>query len=220
LETVQGDERDIIIFSVGYGKDEGGKMSMNFGPLNRRGGERRLNVAITRARQAVKLVASFEPEDIDLSRTQSFGARLLKNYMKVARDGVSAVFEDETFDPNAEFDSPFEEAVYDELSRRGIILHKQVGVSQYRIDFGVVDPEQRGRYLLGIECDGATYHSSPTARDRDRLRQQLLENKFGWRIHRIWSRDWIDNPDGEIKRVLSAIELSKKLGPRKPVKKN
>jgi very-short-patch-repair endonuclease len=220
LETVQGDERDVIIFSIGYGKDEVGKLSMNFGPLNRQGGERRLNVAVTRARRAVKLVTSIEPEDIDLSRTQSLGARLLKSYMKVARDGVNAVFEDETFNPNAEFGSPFEEAVYDSLSRRGITLHKQVGVSQYRIDFGVVDPEQHGRYLLGIECDGATYHSSPTARDRDRLRQQLLEDKFGWRIHRIWSRDWIDNPHAEIEKVLVAIDESKKLGPRRSVKKN
>ena len=220
LETVQGDERDVIIFSVGYGKDETGKMSMNFGPLNRQGGERRLNVAVTRARRAVKLVASIEPEDIDLSRTQSFGARLLKSYMKVARDGVTAVFEDETFNPMAEFDSPFEEAVFDSLTRRGVILHKQVGVSQYRIDFGVVDPEQPGRYLLGIECDGRTYHSSPTARDRDRLRQQLLEEKFGWRIHRIWSRDWIDNPHSEIEKVLAAISENKEFGSRRAVKKN
>ncbi|VAW30383.1 DNA helicase related protein [hydrothermal vent metagenome] len=220
LETVQGDERDVIIFSIGYGKDEIGKMSMNFGPLNRQGGERRLNVAVTRARRAVKLVASIEPEDIDLSRTQSLGAKLLKSYMKVARDGMKEVYADETLNPNAEFDSPFEEAVYDSLSRRGIILKPQVGVSQYRIDFGVVDPDQRGRYLLGIECDGATYHSSPTARDRDRLRQQILENKFGWRIHRIWSRDWIDNPHAEIKKVIDAINVSKKSSPRKSVKKN
>jgi superfamily I DNA and/or RNA helicase/very-short-patch-repair endonuclease len=220
LETVQGDERDIIIFSIGYGKDEAGKMSMNFGPLNRQGGERRLNVAVTRARKAVKLVTSIKPEDIDLSRTESLGAKLLKSYMKVAKEGVIATFEEETFNPHAEFDSPFEEAVYDALSRRGIILHKQVGVSQYRIDLGVVDSEQPGRYLLGIECDGAAYHSSPTARDRDRLRQQLLEEKFGWRIHRIWSRDWINNPHTEIEKVLSAIEKSKASYPKQPVKKN
>ena len=220
LETVQGDERDVIIFSVGYGKDETGKMLMNFGPLNRQGGERRLNVAVTRARRAVKLVASIEPEDIDLSRTQSIGAKLLKSYMKAARDGVNAIFEEETFNPNAEFDSPFEEAVYDALTRRGVNLHKQVGVSQYRIDLGVVDPAQPGRYLLGIECDGATYHSTPTARDRDRLRQQLLEDKFRWRIHRIWSRDWIDNPKTEIEKVLAAIDDSKKNGPKIAVKKN
>jgi len=219
LETVQGDERDVIIFSIGYGKDELGRMTMNFGPLNRQGGERRLNVAVTRARRAVKLVASIEPEDIDLTRAKSRGARLLRNYMKTARDGASAIYEDERFSPNAEFDSPFEEAVYNALSKRGVRLHKQVGVSKYRIDFGVVDPEQPGRYLLGIECDGATYHSAPTARDRDRLRQQLLEDKFGWRIHRIWSRDWIENPDREIEKVLAAIEQSKRLGPRKPVKK-
>jgi very-short-patch-repair endonuclease len=220
LETVQGDERDVIFFSVGYGKDETGNMSMNFGPLNRQGGERRLNVAVTRARKSVKLVSSIQPEDIDLSRTQSDGARLLRSYLKTAKYGPSSVFEDETYDPNAEFGSAFEESVYEALTKKGIQLRKQVGVSNYRIDFGVVDSENPGRYLLGIECDGATYHSTPTARDRDRLRQELLEEKFGWRIHRIWSLDWVNNPIREIKKVLSAIEKSKEIGPRRPVKKN
>ncbi len=220
LETVQGDERDVILFSIGYGKDETGKFSMNFGPLNRQGGERRLNVAVTRARKAVKLFASFQPEDIDLSRTQSEGARLLRIYMKVARDGKDALYEDLTYDDTAEFDSPFEEAVYDALSNKGIKLDKQIGVSSYRIDFGVVDPKQPSRYLLGLECDGAAYHSSPTARDRDKLRQEILENKFGWRIHRIWSRDWIDNPQREIEKVLDAIKNSKDMIDSGPVKKN
>ena len=215
LENVQGDERDVIIFSVGYGKDETGNFSMNFGPLNRQGGERRLNVAVTRARIAVKLLASFEPEDIDLTRTGSRGAHLLHNYMKIARDGVSSIFDGEFYNPDAEFDSPFEEAVFDTLTKHGIRLVKQVGVSKYKIDFGVVDPDKPGQYLLGIECDGATYHSTPTARDRDRLRQQLLEEKYGWRIHRIWSQDWTSDPTNEINKVLIAIEESKRLGPRK-----
>jgi len=219
LENVQGDERDVIIFSVGYGKDELGKMSMNFGPINRQGGERRLNVAVTRARRAVKLVASIEPEDIDLSKTQSRGARLLRTYMEVARDGTTALYKHETVDTEAEFDSPFEESVYHALSDRGVQLHKQVGVSNYRIDLAAVDPDRPGRFLLGIECDGRTYHSAPTARDRDRLRQQLLEDKFGWRIHRIWSTDWINDRSSEIDKVLDAIDKSKKLGPREVKKK-
>ena len=206
LETVQGDERDIIIFSIGYGKDELGNLSMNFGPLNRQGGERRLNVAVTRARKAVKLVSSFEPEDIDLSRTQSNGVKLLKSYMKAARDGINSIYNDVGPSFTAEFASPFEESVYNSLTKRGLRLQKQVGVSNYRIDFGVIDPDKPGRYILGIECDGATYHSSPTARDRDRLRQQLLEEKFGWTIHRIWSRDWFDNPNQEIVKILNLIE--------------
>jgi hypothetical protein len=217
LENVQGDERDVIIFSIGYGKDETGNFIMNFGPLNRQGGERRLNVAITRARVAVKLVASFEPEDIDLSRTESRGAHLLRNYMKTARDGVSAIYEDSYYNPDADFDSPFEMAVYDELTKHDIQLVKQVGVSKYRIDFGVVDPEKPGRFLLGIECDGAMYHSTPTARERDRLRQQLLEEKYNWRIHRIWSRDWINNPQAEIQKVLHAIDESKRKGPKQTI---
>lgn len=208
LENVQGDERDVIILSVGYGKDEAGKMSLNFGPINRDGGARRLNVAVTRARFALRLVTSIQPEDIDIARVQSRGASLLRNYLEVARDGVTSVFKDEKIHQGAEFDSPFEESVYHELTRRGIQLIPQVGVSSYKIDLAVVDPEQPGRFLLGIECDGEMYHSAPTARDRDRLRQQVLEN-LGWRIHRIWSRDWIENRLSEIDKVLKVIELIK-----------
>lgn len=211
LENVQGDERDCIIISVGYGKDETGKMTMNFGPINRNGGARRLNVAVTRARYSLKLVTSIEPEDIDLSRVSTGGgAFLLRNYLEAARDGVKAVFKDDQINPDAEFDSPFEQSVYNELTRRGILLKPQVGASGYRIDLGVFDPEQPGRFILGIECDGAMYHSGKTARDRDRLRQEILEG-LGWRIYRIWSRDWICNRDHEIEKVLKEIEFSQKL---------
>jgi very-short-patch-repair endonuclease len=175
LENVQGDERDVIILSVGYAKDEAGKMTLNFGPINRDGGARRLNVAVTRARYSLKVVASIEPEDIDLGRVESQGAILLRNYLEVARDGAKAAFKDEKRYADAEFDSPFEASVYQALTQRGIQLVPQLGVSQYRIDFAVLDPKQTGRYLLGIECDGAMYHSAATARDRDRLRQQVLE---------------------------------------------
>jgi very-short-patch-repair endonuclease len=222
LELVQGDERDVMIFSVGYGFDETGKFLLNFGPLNREGGERRLNVAVTRARYRVKLVASIQPEDIDLSRTNSRGVRLLRSYMSIARDGVRALYADISVDPDAEFESPFEASVYEALSARGIQLQKQVGVSNYRIDLAVVDPHQPGRYLLGIECDGAMYHAAATARDRDRLRQQVLED-LGWRIHRIWSRDWIENKEREIEKVLKAVEAARNgkfENPNKPMPKN
>ncbi len=209
LENVQGDERDVIILSVGYGKDETGKMTMNFGPINRSGGARRLNVAVTRARFALKLVTSIEPEDIDLTRTEAHGAALLRNYLEVARDGVKAVFKDDKISADAEFESPFEESVYKTLTNRGVHLVPQVGVSQYRIDLAVIEPDQPGRFILGIECDGAMYHSALTARDRDRLRQQILEG-LGWKVHRIWSREWVQNREGEIKKVLDAIESSKK----------
>lgn len=205
LEAVQGDERDVVFFSVGYGKDEAGRFLMNFGPLNREGGERRLNVAVTRARLQVKLVASILPEDIDLSRTRNRGARLLRDYMSVARDGAQVLYTHLKVDPVAELESPFEVSVHEALAERGLQLRKQVGVSGYRIDLAAVDPEQPGRFLLGIECDGAMYHSAATARDRDRLRQQILEN-LGWRIHRIWSRDWIENRSREIQKVLTKVE--------------
>jgi very-short-patch-repair endonuclease len=204
LETVQGDERDIIIFSVGYGKDENGKMGMNFGPLNKAGGERRLNVAVTRARERVYLVTSIEPEDIDLTRTQSRGVRLFKNYLETARDGRKAIYKDTIYNPDSEFDSPFEEDVYNELVKNGFTVHPQVGASDYKIDLAVVDPLQPGKYALGIECDGASYHSSATARDRDRLRQQVLEG-LGWKIYRIWSLDWFRNKQEQIKKLIIAI---------------
>jgi very-short-patch-repair endonuclease len=211
LEMVQGDERDAIFFSVGYGKDETGKVLMNFGPLNQDGGERRLNVAVTRARRRVKLISSIMPEDIDLTRTQSRGAQLLRDYMVYARDGVQTL-RGAPVGPgvtpvtraDAEAESPFEEAVYQALTAHGLTLHKQVGVSNYRIDLGAADPNQPGRYLLGIECDGAMYHSAPTARERDRLRQQVLE-QLGWKMHRIWSHDWINNQAAEIEKVLARL---------------
>jgi len=219
LETVQGDERDLIIFSVGYGKDELGKFAMHFGPLNQQGGERRLNVAATRARKKVIVVASIQPEDIDLSKAKSPGARLLKDYMKVAKYGPNSLYENETFDEYSEFGSPFEEAVYERLTKKGLILRKQVGVSKYRIDLAVVDPKHEGSYLLGIECDGAPYHAAATARDRDRLRQEILEDKFGWNIHRIWSRDWYADSSKEIAKVLEALKVSPKKDFEKYVKK-
>jgi very-short-patch-repair endonuclease len=204
LEMVQGDERDVIFFSVGYGKDEAGKVLMNFGPLNQDGGERRLNVAITRARRNVKLVSSIMPEDIDLTRTQSLGAQRLRDYMLYARDGVQTLGVTPVTKADTESGSSFEEAVYQALTAQGLTLHRQVGVSNYRIDLGVADPQQPGRYLLGIECDGAMYQSAPTARERDRLRQQVLEG-LGWKMHRIWSRDWISNQAAEIEKVLARL---------------
>ncbi len=204
LENVQGDEREVMFFSVGYGKDALGRMSMSFGPLNQKGGERRLNVAITRARSHVKLVSSILPYDMDVSKTQSRGVKLLKNYMEYAQDGPSAMFAHSAEEIESDFDSPFEEEVWNALVAEGFKVQKQVGCSGYKIDLAIVDSDKPGLYLLGIECDGASYHSGKTARDRDRLRQQVLEN-LGWRIHRIWSRDWIDNPKGEIEKIKKAL---------------
>lgn len=200
LENVQGDERDTIILSVCYGYyDEARKkLSHNFGPLNRAGGERRLNVAITRAKYQMLVVSSIKGEDIDISKTSSRGAYLLKEYLNFAKDGKI----NETINVSAEkvFDSPLESDIYNELTKLGYIVDTQVGCSGYRIDLAIKDPNHLGNYLLGIECDGATYHSSKTARDRDRLRQQVLEG-LGWKIYRIWSQDWFANKNRVIKET-------------------
>lgn len=206
LETVQGDERDVIFFSVGYGFDEARKITMNFGPLNREGGERRLNVAVTRARDHVKVIASIQPQDIDRSRTNAKGVHLLRAYLEFAERGPIALL-GEIASEGGEPESPFEEAVILALQERGLRVVSQVGVGGFRIDIGVKD-EAADRYLLGVECDGATYHSSKTARDRDRLRQQVLEN-LGWRIHRVWSADWIKDPDRETAKIIAALDAAR-----------
>lgn len=201
LETVQGDERDTIIISVGYGRDAQGRLTMNFGPLNQEGGARRLNVAVTRARKRVLIVSSITAQDIEPD--VSGGAQLLRRYLDFAARGVDALESQRL--ATAEPDTPFEEAVRCALLDRGLDVRSQVGCGPYRIDLAVVDPERPGQYLLGIECDGATYHSSQTARDRDRLREQVLEN-HGWRLVRIWSTDWWRNPERQVDRVMQAVE--------------
>jgi len=202
LETIQGDERDVIFLSVGYGRQQPGeRLSMNFGPLTRDGGYRRLNVLITRAREQCIVFSSILGEDFDLGATRARGVHALKGYLDYARSGELTQIEVGPLD----FDSPFEEAVYKVLTARGIRLQTQVGCAGYAIDLAVVDPDRPGRYILGIECDGATYHSSATARDRDRLRQQVLEG-LGWRIHRVWSTEWFRQPDSATRKLLDAIE--------------
>jgi very-short-patch-repair endonuclease len=206
LENVQGDERDVILLSVGYGPDESGKVMMRFGPLNRQGGERRLNVAVTRAKEHVTVVSSMTAGDIDLTRTPAVGARLLKAYLDFAEHGPAALARADA-DTGPEFDSPFERAVAEELGRQGLTVHRQVGCGGFRIDLAVVDPGRPGRYVLGIECDGYAYHSSATARDRDRLRQAVLEG-LGWRICRVWSTDWFRDKAGQVRKVLAAVNES------------
>ncbi|MGJ7579382.1 DUF4011 domain-containing protein [Variovorax sp. RHLX14] len=203
LENVQGDERDVIFFSITYGPDTSGKVTMNFGPLNGEGGHRRLNVAISRAREAVVIYSTLMPEQIDLARVRAAGVRDLKHYLEFAIRGARALAAQSAptgLDP----DSPFEVAVIAKLRAHGWVVHPQVGCSGYRIDLAVVDPRAPGRYLVGIECDGRAYHSGATARDRDRLRQHVLES-LGWRIHRIWSTDWWLNPNGEVEKILKLL---------------
>ncbi len=204
LENVQGDERDTIIFSIGYAKDHNGVMYMNFGPLSRNGGFRRLNVAITRAKYNIKLVGSIYPTDIDIDKTNSEGVKMLRSYIDFAINGESVLKNELTYNNSVEVESPFEEAVYDFLIENGYSVATQVGCSGYRIDLAVRHPKLSGRFVLGVECDGATYHSARTARERDRIRQTVLED-IGWKIYRIWSTDWIKDPKTEGERLLEHV---------------
>lgn len=205
LENVQGDERDTVVFSIGYAKDVNGVFRMNFGPLSKSGGERRLNVAITRAKYNVKLVGSILPTDINTEKITSDGPKLLRAYIDFALNGVASLSREITESDIVEHDSPFEKAVYNYLDRKGYKLATQVGCSGYRIDMAVKHPTLSGQYVLGIECDGAAYHSARTARERDRLRQDVLE-QMGWKIYRIWSTDWINDPVTEGEKLIKAVE--------------
>ena len=201
LENVQGDERDLIILSIGYGPDENGKLTMNFGPMNNEGGERRLNVAVTRARHRVEVICSFAPGRI---RTNNPTIKHLARYLDYAERGVSALALD-LQDSQGDAESPFEEEVLRSLRAMGHDVTPQVGVAGYRIDIGVRHPSEPGRFLLGVECDRAAYHSSKDARSRDRLRQQVLEG-LGWTIYRIWSTSWYADRAGEEQRLRTEID--------------
>lgn len=205
LENVQGDERDHIILGVAYGADAHGKFAMRFGPLNQQGGERRLNVAVTRARYATVVVSSILADQIDLNRTKARGAMLMRSYLDFASRGIDAIREAVSATADAEHDSEFEAEVERVLVAQGFSVRRQIGCGGFRIDLAIVHPERPGGFVLGIECDGATYHSSATARDRDRLRQEVLEG-LGWRICRVWSTDWIRSPDRQIERIVAAYK--------------
>lgn len=214
LENVQGDERDVIFFSICYGPDSNRKVSMNFGPLNRQGGERRLNVAITRARRELVVFTSLTPDQIDLRRTRALGVEHLKIFLDYAKRGAHAISQPVEAGPGARpgFESTLEKEVREALQSSGHQVANQVGSSGYRVDLAVIDPKTPGRYLLGIECDGATYHVAATARDRDRLRHAVLES-LGWRLHRIWSSDWWNDPQGELAKAEKAIEDATRQAP-------
>jgi very-short-patch-repair endonuclease len=205
LENVQGDERDAIIISIGYGPRiaNAGLDSMHFGPVSSDGGERRLNVLFTRARIRCEVFASFSSGDIDLARTTRAGARVLKRFMRFAETGILDVPS-----PMGDPDSPFEEAVGKYIGSLNYEFDFQVGSAGFKIDLAVKHPERPGEYILAIECDGATYHSARWARERDRLRQQVLED-HGWHFHRIWSIDWFRNSERAKARLADAIEVAR-----------
>ncbi|NTG27195.1 DUF3320 domain-containing protein [Agrobacterium rhizogenes] len=204
LENVQGDERDVILISVAYAKNAQGFMGMRFGPLGAEGGERRLNVLISRAKRRCEVYASITDEDIDLERGKGKGVFAFKLFLHYARTGRLSM----TQRTDRSMDSVFEEQVMAALQERGYQVHPQVGIAGFFIDLAVADEQVPGKYILGIECDGAAYHDSRSARDRDRLRQAVLED-HGWTIYRIWSADWFQRPKAELERLVAAIERAK-----------
>lgn len=208
IESIQGDERDVILISVGYGFDKDGNLSLNFGPLNKIGGERRLNVLTTRSKEKCVIFSNFKSADMHLTSKTPYGVQVLKTYLYYA--------EHKEFPKNyiteADFDSDFEKAVYNFLINEGYQVAKQVGCAGYKIDLAIVNPENADEYILAIECDGASYHSSSSARERDRLRQNILEG-LGWKFHRVWSTDWYYNQANAkeilLKAITDAIEYDK-----------
>ncbi|RWX40269.1 DUF3320 domain-containing protein [Rhizobium leguminosarum] len=204
LENIQGDERDVILISVAYAKNAQGFMGMRFGPLGSEGGERRLNVLISRAKRRCEVYASITDEDIDLERGKGKGVFAFKLFLHYARTGRLSM----TQRTDRSMDSVFEEQVMAALQERGYQVHPQVGIAGFFIDLAVADEQVPGKYILGIECDGAAYHDSRSARDRDRLRQAVLED-HGWTIYRIWSADWFQRPKAELERLVAAIERAK-----------
>jgi very-short-patch-repair endonuclease len=205
LENIQGDERDVILLSVTYAKGRDGRLRHNFGPINGENGWRRLNVLTTRARRRMVVFSSMKGDDINPASATSRGPALLREFLLYAERGT---LQSATATLAADAESEFERQVMEELTRRGVTLQAQVGTAGYRIDMAVVDDEMPGRYVCGIECDGVAYHASETARDRDRLRQQVLEAR-GWQIHRLWSTDWFKDREGQIERLMKLIDASR-----------
>ncbi|WP_158453649.1 DUF3320 domain-containing protein [Paenibacillus beijingensis] len=204
LENVQGDERDVILFSVGYGPDEAGKISLNFGPLNRQGGWRRLNVAVSRARREMIVFSTLRSDQLSASRTSAQGVLGLKAFLDFAEKGKHVL---PVGDSAAQADSVryIQRTIADELKHFGYEAGLHIGTSGYRIDVAVLDPDDPGRYLLGILLDGPMYHQAKTARDRDILRPQVLQ-QLGWSLHRVWMPDWWENREAELRKIGLAVE--------------
>ncbi len=204
LENVQGDERDTILFSICYAKDAHGRMYMRFGPLGHQGGERRLNVAITRAKENVKLVGSILPSDIDLDKTKSEGVKMLRAYIEFAIHGNSTLKKHKN--PNALYEKDeFVNGIAEVLTDHGYKVHQNIGNSDYTIDIAIEHPEYENCYVAGIECDGESYQMARTVRDREHLRTSVLE-QMGWKMYRVWSTEWINNYEGEKSRLLTFVK--------------
>ncbi len=203
LENVQGDERDVILFSIGYGPDQSGKVHMNFGPLNKEGGWRRLNVAVSRARYDMIVFATLTPDQINLSRTSAQGVAALKEFMEFAASNTLLDTE-ESIQQKPKANTGIAEAICSELLKHGYETDQSVGESAYKVDVAVVDPKNPDQYLLGILLDGQIYKTAKTTRDRELAQINVLED-LGWHITRVWSMDWWDNSSRELERILREI---------------
>ena len=201
LENVQGDERDVILFSIGYGPDREGHVSMNFGPLNKAGGERRLNVAVSRARYEMKVFSTLRPEQIDERRTQAEGVLGLKRFLKFAQHGINSLTQTEDATPSK---TVIVGQIAEALRKKGYTVDTGIGSSDFKLDLAVVNPQQAGRYMLGIICDGSGYYRLKTARDREVVQPSVLR-MLGWRLVHIWSLDWLLHPDVVMKKLLDQL---------------
>ncbi|MBB2147981.1 DUF3320 domain-containing protein [Pedobacter gandavensis] len=205
LENVQGDERDVILFSVGYGPDENNRVSLNFGPINREGGWRRLNVAVSRARYEMKVFSTLTADRIDLNRTSSEGVAGLKAFLAYAEKGKTVLPIRSRV--NLEQAFSFEGVIAAEIAKHGFMVHTEVGCSEYKIDLAVVDPDHPEEYMLAILTDGRNYHQANTAKDREIIQVEVLAS-LGWNIHKIWSAEWWEKPERVINGILEAIRLA------------
>lgn len=214
LENVQGDERDVILFSVGFGPDENGRISMNFGPLNREGGWRRLNVAVTRARCEMTVFSAMNSEQLNLNRTGAEGVIALRNFLKYAEGSAIALQERDTgLCPEENYGVA--EAICEALEKEGYHTDLSVGRSEYRIDIGVIDPQNPDRYLLGIMLDGSSYGTARTTRDREIAQIGVLTG-LGWNLLRVWCMDWWDNSEKERKRILEHLKKIQEESAKEP----
>lgn len=204
LENVQGDERDVILFSIGYGPDQNGKVYMNFGPLNREGGWRRLNVAVSRARSEMIVFSALKPDQINLSRTSSEGVAALKAFLEYAA-GHELALDENTTEQYRHSNEGIAKTICEILKSEGFDTDMSVGHSEYRIDIGVIDPKNTEKYILGILLDGSSYETAKTTRDREIAQINVL-NGLGWDIIRVWTMDWWDNSQKEIDRIISKIK--------------
>ena len=216
LENVQGDERDVILFSIGYGSDSDGRVSMNFGPLNRMGGERRLNVAVSRARYEMMIFSTLRSDQIDLNRTSAVGVAGLKRFLEFTEKGERVNRQKQL---NATESASIEQLIAEKLRESGYEVHTNIGTSGYKINIAIVDKENPSDYLLGVICDGENYKRTKTTRDREVVQSSVLR-MLGWNICRVWTLDWWENPAEVLKAIEEALENAKNKIPEPLIAKN